>query len=188
MAFTRELYDLALPEGIKGPMGETPVLAEILWIVTSEGPWLVLITFVGVALLVFASQRSLRDTLWVMLPLVAGMAVMIGVMAVFGLKVNFYNIVVFPALLGMGVDDGVHYVRRWKDNRGDTGLTQGELLVPLSMTTLTTMMGYAGLMLARHPGLFSIGALACIGLLSTWFTTLFLLPGLLRMVYGNQSS
>ncbi len=188
MAFTRELYALALPQGIKGPMGETPVMAEILWIVTSEGPWLVLITFVGVALLVFASQRSLRDTIWVMLPLVAGMAMMIGVMAVLGLKVNFYNIVVFPALLGMGVDDGVHYVRRWKDNRGDAGLTQGELWVPLTLTTLTTMMGYAGLMLARHPGLYSIGALACIGLLSTWFTTLFLLPGLLRMVYRNRDS
>lgn len=188
MAFTEELYDLALPRGIKGPMGETPVMAEILWIVTSEGPWLVLVTFVGVALLVFASQLSVRDTIWMMLPLIAGMAVMIGIMAGFGLKVNFYNIVVFPALLGMGVDDGVHYFRRWKDNRGDTGLTQQELLVPLTLTTMTTMMGYAGLMLARHPGLYSIGALACIGLFSTWFTTLFLLPGLLKMVYRNRDS
>jgi predicted RND superfamily exporter protein len=182
MAFTQELYDLKLPESVRGPVGETPVFAEILWLVTSEGPWLTLLALLGVFLLVFVNQRSLIQSLWILLPLVAGVVLCFGVMGVAGMKLNFFNIVVIPTLLGMGVDGGVHYYRRWKESDEDTQLTQTELFSPLTVATVTTMLGYSGMVFARHPGLHSIGLLACLGLSCTWLTTLLLLPGLLNLI------
>jgi uncharacterized protein len=183
MAFTEELYklkeDSKIPEGVRGPVGETAVFAEILWVVTSEGPWLIALTLLGVFLLVRLGTTSLKDTLLVLLPLAAGVAMCFGLMTVLGLKLNFFNIVVVGALLGMGVDGGVHYVRHWRETGGDTAATQRELFQPLTIATGTTMLGYSGMVFASHPGIRSIGIFACLGLTLVWVATLYLLPGLL---------
>lgn len=182
MAFTDELNSLSLPSGVIGPFGETTVLADVLNIVTAEGPWMMAITFVGVFILVLLGQRSFTETLWIMAPLVAAFVLTMGVMALFGLTLNFFNIVVFPTLLGMGVDYGVHYYRRWREAGMATELVQYELFGPLTLTAVTTIFGYIGIVFSRHPGLKSIGVLACIGLSSVLFTSLALLPGVLKII------
>lgn len=183
MAFTAELYGLETPAGVVGPIGETPVLAEILWLVLDEGPWLVAATFVGIFALLVAYQRSVTQALWILAPLAVGMVLTIGAMAALGIKLNFFNVVVLPALLGLGVDDGVHYYRRWRELGGDTAATSAEMFVPLTVTSLTTMMGYSGMLLAGHQGLHSIGLVACLGLGLIWAASLFLFPGLLDWLH-----
>jgi len=188
MAFASELYNLDIPgeDNVTGPFGETTVLADVLHIVTTEGPWLVVITFFGIFLLIRINQRSFLQTFWITLPLITGMILTAGIMVAAGLTLNFFNVVVFPTLIGMGVDDGVHYYRRWRESGMNTDATQKELFVPLSLTTVTTMFGYLGIVFSSHPGLQTIGILACIGLFSTWFTSLFLLPGLLKLLRRNH--
>lgn len=182
MAFTQELYDLNLPQGIRGPIGETAVFAETLWVVTGEGLWLTLLTVLGVLVLVWLNRGSLKDALWILFPLTAGVVLTFGIMAVLGLKLNFFNVVVIPALFGMGVDLGVHYYRRCMELGGDTAATLRELFEPLSITTVTTMLGYSGMVFARHPGIQSIGILACLGLSLIWMTSLLMLPGMLDWI------
>ena len=179
MRFARELYDLELPDGILGPTGDKPVLAEILWLVTREGPLLVVLSFLGVFILVVIDRRDVNQGAWVLVPLVASLLLTFGAVIVLGWRVNFFNMVVLPTLLGLGVDHGVHYYRRWRELNGDTAATQLELFEPITVATLTTIMGYAGMAFAHHPGLRSIGLLAVVGLLCTWLTAVVLLPGLL---------
>ena len=179
MRFTRELYDLEMPDGILGPTGDKPVLAEILWLVTREGPLIVVLTFLGVFILVVIDRRDVNQAAWVLVPLVASLLLTFGAVIALGWRVNFFNMVVLPTLLGLGVDHGVHYYRRWRELEGDTAATQLELFEPITVATLTTIMGYAGMAFAHHPGLRSIGLLAVVGLLCTWLTAVVLLPGLL---------
>ncbi len=180
MAFTEQLYSLQMPEGVRGPTGDKPVLAEILWLVTEEAPWIVALTFFGIFVLVVLDRRSLRQAVWVLLPLVASLLLTFGAMVALGWKFNFFNIVVLPSLLGIGVDHGVHYYRRWRELGRNTAETQVELFEPISVATLTTIMGYSGMAFAHHPGLRAIGDLAIVGLTATWICALVLLPGLLR--------
>ncbi len=182
IAFTRALYELGRPAGIRGPTGETIIFAEILGLVTREGPWIMVLTLLGVWLLVLVDRRSWWQSLWVLFPLGAGLGLTVGAMFLFGWKLNFFNMVVLPALMGMGVDHGVHYLRRWHELGRDTEATQRELFEALSSASLTSMMGYAGLLLAHHQGLRSIGNLAVMGLFFCWLTALVLLPGCLRLV------
>ncbi len=179
MRFARELYDLELPDGILGPTGDKPVLAEILWLVTREGPLIVVLTFLGVFILVVIDRRDVNQAAWVLVPVVASLLLTFGAVITLGWRVNFFNMVVLPTLLGLGVDHGVHYYRRWRELDGDTAATQLELFEPITVATLTTIMGYAGMAFAHHPGLRSIGLLAVVGLLCTWLTAVVLLPGLL---------
>jgi predicted RND superfamily exporter protein len=181
MKFTRELYGLKIPAGIKGPVGEMPIFAEILWIIAAEGPWVVALTFLCVILLVFVGNWSLRQTGWTILPLLGGLVLTFGVMALFRVKLNFFNVVVIPTLIGLGEDHGVHYYRRWRELRGDTAATHRELLGPLTLCTLTTMFGYSGMLFAHHPGLRSIGLFACLGMTCIWLTSLVFFPLVLRI-------
>jgi predicted RND superfamily exporter protein len=179
MAFTEDIYEITLPDTVRGPTGERLVLAEILFMVTEESAWMVALTFGVIFMLVFVDRRSFRQTVWVLVPLVAGIVLTLGLMVALGWKLNFFNMVVLPTMLGVGVDHGVHYYRRWRELRGDTETTHHELFGPITIASLTTLMGYLGMVLAHHPGLRSIGSLALLGLTATWFTALVLLPGLL---------
>lgn len=181
MAFTKELYGLAIPAGVRGPVGETPLFSEILWIVLGEGPWLVLGTVLGIVALILLHSRSLRATAIIILPLLSGVTLGLGTMAAIGLKLNFFNVIVIPTLLGMGVDFGVHYYHRWQELGRNLRETQRELLEPLTTVTVTTIMGYSGMVFASHPGLESIGIAACLGLVGNLLTYTMLVPGLLRL-------
>ena len=179
MAFTEELYGLQMSEGLRGPTGDKPVIAEILSLVTEEAPNIVMWTLFGVFFLVALDRRSPLQAAQVLLPLIAGLLLTFGIMVTLDWKLNFFNIVVLPAILGIGVDHGDYY-RRWRELNRDTALTQAELFEPLTSCTITTVMGYAGMTLAHHPGLRSIGDLAVLGLGCCWITALWLLPGFLR--------
>ncbi len=180
IAFTRELYALHLPTGVEGPVGEIPVFAEILIVVFREAPWVISLALLSVALPILLTSRSFRDTAWMLLPLFSGMGLTFGVMALLGMRMNHFSIIVIPALLGMGVDDGVHYYMRVQELGGDVDRAQQELWSPLTVCTLTTITGYFGLVLSGHAGLRSIGMLATIGMSCLWLTSLVLFPGILK--------
>ena len=185
MEFTRDLYELQMPPGVRGPTGDKTVMAEILWLVTTEAPYIVGLTLLGIYLMVVVDRRSLLQAQWVLLPLVAGLLATFGFMIIRGWKLNFFNIVVLPTILGIGVDHGVHYYRRWRELAKNTRATQAELFEPITSCTITTIMGYAGMTFAHHPGLRSIGDLAVVGLVCCWFTALVLLPGTLSLREGQ---
>ena len=179
MQFTGQLYDIEMPPGVRGPTGDKPVLAEILWLVTREAPLIVVLTFLGIFMLVVVDRRDVNQAAWVLVPLVASLLLTFGAIIVIGWKLNFFNMVVLPTLLGLGVDHGIHFYRRWRELDQRTGATQLELFEPITVATATTIMGYAGMAFAHHPGLRSIGNLAVVGLICTWLTATVLLPGLL---------
>ena len=55
------------------------------------------------------------------------------------------------------------------------------------MCSLTTLMGYSGLIMARHPGLNSIGYLAVIGVTTTFLTAFIVLPALLQFLENRRN-
>jgi predicted RND superfamily exporter protein len=132
---------------------------------------------------VFAGTKKLTDSLWMVFPLITGVFIALGVMALLDIKLNFFNIVVIPSLLGMGVDHGIHFYRRWKELNKNTPKTRSELYDPLTACTVTTMMGYLGMVFASHYGIQSIGIAAVLGMFCLWITSLFLFPVLLHWRY-----
>ncbi|TDI87537.1 MAG: hypothetical protein E2O78_00990 [Caldithrix sp.] len=159
------------------------ILADMLTIMISEGKWAVILTFFVVFLIVLLDFRDLKATLLVLSPLLLGVLWMIGTMYLMGTKWNLFNIVVIPSVIGIGVDNGVHIYHRYKEEGPgslihvvkNTGLA-------ISMTTLTTIVGYSGLIVAHHPGLNSIGKLALIGIGLTYLTAILILPAILQLL------
>jgi len=157
------------------------VAADMLRIMRSEAPWMVLGTFLIVALLMYANFRAVRWAALALVPLVVGILWMLLLMEIFGLMLNFYNMIVLPAVLGIGNDAGVHLVHRYREEgRGSIFQVLRSTGEHVTIGSLTTMMGFGGLLLSFHPGLNSIGSLAVVGIGTTLLSAILFLPSLLQ--------
>lgn len=165
------------------------ILAEMLTILIEEGKWAVVLALSVVFVIVLFDLRKLRATLLVLSPLVLGILWMIAFMYLFGLEWNLFNLVVLPSIIGIGVDNGVHIYHRYKEEG------PGSLIHvfkntgwAITMTTSTTIVGYSGLIMARHPGLNSIGNLAVVGLIATYLTAILVLPAMLQFIENRTAA
>ncbi len=184
MAFRDDVGEITTSSGkIFHAASPNIIIADLLTIMTREGKVAAVLTFTVVFLIVAGGFRSLKAAALVMCPLAVGVIWMGGVMYLVGLKLNFFNVVVFPSVIGIGVDNGVHIYHRYREE-GPSSLpfvlrTTG---LVIGMTTLTTIVGYSGLIVATHPGLNSIGNLAVIGLTATFVAAVVVLPAILQLL------
>jgi len=142
----------------------------------------VILTLVVVAVVLLIDLRSFVDTLLVLTPLLNALVWVVGFMYVFDIKLNLYNMVAFPTIIGMGIDNSVHIFHRYQEvGRGSLRLVLRTTGLALLATSLTTMVGFSGLVPAIHPALTSIGVLSLVGLGSCFITSVTLLPALLQI-------
>ncbi|MFB6232559.1 MAG: RND family transporter [Salinibacter sp.] len=190
IAFAKDVGTVTTDTGKTYHAGSTSlVAADMLRLLQREAPWMIAATFVIVAALMLLNFQSLRWAGLALVPLVIGLLWMLLVMEIFGLMVNFYNMIVFPAILGIGNDAGVHMVHRYREE-GPESLwmvlrSTGE---HVTMGSLTTAIGFGGLLLSFHPGLNSIGVLAVVGLGTTLLAAVVFLPGLLQWLEDREAA
>jgi hopanoid biosynthesis associated RND transporter like protein HpnN len=126
-----------------------------------------------VFVIVLIDFRNVHDTLLAMLPVAIGFSVTFAIMQLFGMQINPANIIVLPLMFGIGVDSGVHVLHRYRQHPEDDppGLTQATGK-GITITTMTTVIGFACMMLAEHRGIRSLGFVVSLGLtltlLSCW--------------------
>lgn len=182
IAFAKDVGSITTDRGNTYHAGSTSVVAaDMLMLLQQEAPWMIAGTFVIVALLMLLNFGSLRWAALALVPLVVGLLWMLLAMEIFGLMVNFYNMVVFPAILGIGNDAGVHMAHRYREEGpGSLWTVLRSTGEHVTMGTLTTMVGFGGLLLSFHPGLNSMGTLAVLGLGTTLLAAVVFLPALLQ--------
>lgn len=163
------------------------ISAEMLSLMMEEGAVALGLALLVVALLVWLDFGNLRAGLLVLAPLLLGFVWTGGIMGLIGMKLNFYNIVVLPSIVGIGVDNGVHLYHRYlEEGPGTLMLVLRRTGWAITMTTLTTIVGYSGLVMAHHPGLQSIGWLAVVGISMTFVTAVVFLPSLLQFLEARK--
>jgi predicted RND superfamily exporter protein len=158
----------------------TIVFSSMQNLMLDDAPWVISLSFVAVFLCVLLTFRSLKDSLLAMIPLIIGLTWMMGFMKLTGQKINFFNIIAIPAVIGIGVDNGVHIVHRYRVE----GLASMKRIVrnlgrTLLAATLTTMLGFSALLFAAHPGVKTLGAAAASGLFTTFLSAVFFLPAVI---------
>lgn len=181
IAFSNEIGTIATEDTTYHAASTSLVAADMLKLVQAEAPWMVAATFVLVALLMLLNFWSVRWAALALIPLGVGVLWMLGVMGLAGFKLNFYNMVVLPAILGIGNDAGVHMVHRYREEgRQSVRAVLRSTGEHVTMGTLTTAIGFSGLLLSFHPGLNSMGTLAVLGLGTTLVAAVVFLPALLQ--------
>jgi predicted RND superfamily exporter protein len=172
---------LGRPEAEAMFVGETTVYAFMYRMMASEAPFVLAVAAGLIAALVLAQLRSFGQTLLTLLPLALGMLWLVGLMGLTGVRFTLFNIPILPAILGIGVDNGVYLTDRIRLLRGTPGGLASALEgtgAAILAATATTVMGFAAFMIADNGGLRGIGVLAVLGISIAAVTAILVLPSL----------
>jgi len=182
IAFAKDVGTIKTGDSEVYHAGSTQIVAaEMLVILQRESPWMIGGVFLIVAVLMLFHFRNVQWALLALTPLVVGILWMLLVMEIVGFRVNFYNMIVLPAILGIGNDDGVHMVHRYREEgEGSIWRVLRSTGEHVFVGNVTTAMGFGGLVLSFHPGLKSIGILAVIGFATTLLAALVFVPALFQ--------
>jgi len=187
LAFAEDVETISVPGGPEFHAAGLPILfATLAKIVLEDGKKTVGLTAIFLMIILLVDLRSLKHALYALLPLGAGMAVMLGVMALMDVRLNFMNVVVFPIILGYGISHGVYLLHRFRE-----GVSPKEALrsvgVAVACSTITSMVGWAALMFAAHKGLQSMGIVACLGMLGTLLVSFTVMMPLLQVAHDKRT-
>jgi predicted RND superfamily exporter protein len=177
--------------GALGGMGEVTasrlVSLAVRDVVHDDFSWLTKLVFAGVLMSLLWSFRSLRWSVVALLPVFASFALMLATLLIIGHRLNFMNVLVFPILVGIGIDYGIHVVHRFRAGASVHAIITetGRAFV---LTTLTTMAGFGSLVISRYKGLSSFGFVTIMGMLFVLLTSLVVLPAMLALVERRRKA
>jgi len=178
-AFVQGVRNVPVNGKMVDATGENVIFADLLTDIEAEGPKTTLFSFLGVCILVFLFFRHVRTSIEIVGSLFIGVVLMGGVAAAVGLKINFFNFIVFPITFGIAVDYGANVVARVRERRGDVLLSLSEVGPAVALCSWTSIVGYGSLLFSLNRALRSFGWYAMAGEVTTILTALILLPALL---------
>jgi predicted RND superfamily exporter protein len=173
----RERYDVDFTIG-----SQAYIYLSMLREIKREGPVMIGAALVLVLLLLMSTfQHPLRG-LVALVPLGLGSTWLFGLMGWLSFDLDFFNVVILPVVIGIGVDDGVHFYRRYLETGpGTVASTLRWVGSAILMTSVTSGLGFGGLAITDQASLQSIGWLAVFGIGSTFLATVLAMPPLLYL-------
>ena len=170
-------------------VGETTVYAAMFLMLQEEAPVVLGMAAVLIAALVYWQLRSIQQALLTLLPLGLALWWLVGLMGATGLKFTLFNLPILPAILGIGVDNGVYLTDRIRRTKGEVGglarslqETGGAIMAAMS----TTAIGFAAFLVADSAGVRGIGAVAVLGILLAGLAAVLVLPTLSGLGRGRK--
>jgi hypothetical protein len=188
-AFVGAVRDLATVDGRAGQVaGSIPLSSDILASIGRDAPIASAVSFFGVVVVVLLVVRERRPSVFVLGSLVLGVLWLAGATMALGIKINFANFIAFPITFGIGVDYAVNVVARYvqdgeRDVTGAVRSTGGAV----ALCSLTTIIGYSSLLLAKNRALSLFGLLAVLGEIACLSAALVILPAALVLIGRRRS-
>lgn len=162
--------------------GMPPVFLALIQIIGKDGRNAILLTLVIVFLLLAVDFQSPRLALIAMIPLACGIFWMVGIMHLVGMQITVMNIMGLPLILGIGIDDGVHIVHRWKhEGKGKIRVIFSSTGKAILLTSLTTMLAFGSLVFSIWRGFGHLGGALFIGVGACFLTTAVVLSGIIGL-------
>jgi len=175
-AFSREV--LAVTADATGTPIELNIFVDLLKVSYMKAA---LYALIFVALLVGFYFRSWLPTVLCLMPLFCGILLMLGFMRMTGLAFNLANIITLPLIIGIGVDNGILILQRFR-HEPDIALFPRNTGRAILMSNLSTIAGFAALSLANHQGIASLGLIMTIGVGATMVVSLITLPAMIHLL------
>jgi len=146
---------------------------------------LISISLFIVILILLLYFRSISLTLVTGIPIVLTWLLTIGVMGMFGLELNIFNIIICTFIFGLGIDYSV-FITKGLLHELKTGEKELKTYrTSIILSVITTLLGVGVLVFAQHPALHSISLLSIIGILSAVFVAFAIQPWLFRCLIGS---
>src|SRR5665648_371799 len=160
--------------------GMPPVMQELFRVIGNDGKNAAILTVLVVFLLLWLDFRSFKYATIAMIPLVAGVIWMVGLMHLVGMQLTVVNVMALPMILGIGIDDGVHIVHRWRiEGSKKVNKIFASTGKAIFLTSITTMLAFGSLIFSIWRGFGSLGGAMFIGVGTCFLCTVIILSGII---------
>jgi predicted exporter len=132
---------------------------------------------IGISVMLIIALRSLKATAIVVTALVSSFLALLGVMTLFGMSWNLFNIAAVLLLAGTSVDYGIHIMHAARHG-DDVDAVRGVIV----LCGISTAAGFASCAMASNLGLASLGLTCAIGITLNTLVAVFVLGPVARLV------
>lgn len=167
----------------KNATGFPPVFRALIEIIGRDGRNAIFLTLVVVFFILWLDYRKPGHALMAMIPLTIGVFWMVGFMGLSGIKLTVVSVMGLPMIIGIGVDDGVHIVHRWRiEGKGAVARVFASTGKAILLTSLTTMLAFGSLVFSVWRGFASLGVAMFIGVGTCFLSTIVILSGIIGIL------
>jgi len=139
-------------------------------------------TAAGILLVVYLCFRNLRVSLIVLIPIVFGVVTTFGLLLLVKHRFSFMSITAIPLIIGIGIDNGIHLVRRYLENEPNEILVIAKASgAALIQSNLTTIVGFGALMTSSFAPLVELGLVTSLGVALALAGGLLLIPAVILL-------
>lgn len=178
-----EIRDLRVPGKTIHPCSESIIFSDIIHMIEQDGRTIMPLAFLLTAIPVMLAYRNFRDSALVLLPLSLGFIWIFGLLAIFRINLNFFNVLMLPLIFGMGDDYGEYMHSRYEEEGpGSIQFVMSHTGPAVFMSALTVFIGFGSMLFASHYGLRSIAIMAAIGISCVFFSAMLLQPSLIVLL------
>ncbi len=146
------------------------------------------LAFCLIALLMTVLFRSIRIGLVSMIPNVFPLAMTIGLMGYLHVPIRAATAIIFSIALGIAVDDTIHFLERFREERrktNDVNIALEQTLLgtgrAIVLTTLVLVAGFGICLFSDFVAMYQFGYLTAFTLAMALFADVFLLPALITL-------
>jgi predicted exporter len=137
-------------------------------------------TAAAIFLIVYLTFRDLKITLLVLMPILFAIVVTFGLLRIIGHPFSFMSVTAIPLIIGIGIDNGIHLVRRYQEKTPnrilDVAKASGAALI---QSNLTTIIGFGALLASTFTPLAEMGLVTSLGVALTLAGGLWIIPAIL---------
>jgi len=151
------------------------------------------VAFVGIGTVLFLVLRSPPLVVAALLPNALPVALVFGLMGLLGLKLNTGTSVVGAIVFGIAVDDTVHFLMRFRRERGSGSGVVDALRAailgvgrPMIFTSVALAAGFTVFLLSSFTPMVALGGLTTATVLAAILCDLLLLPALILLLLGED--
>ncbi len=162
------------------------IYADVVRMVKGDGIRLAIITFLFLIVITWLDMRNWRGVLITCGFILVSAFWTFKLMALLGLKLGMFNLVVLPTVLSVSVDSVIHlYHRRCELGSGKIGELYQTTGSAVLTGTLNNAFGFVGLCFVSHKGMQTIGQMATLGIGCGLLVMFLLLPWVLEILCPN---
>jgi len=147
------------------------------------------VSVLAVLVILWLALRSFRIITAVAVSLIIGLTISAAVGLLLVGALNLISVAFFVLFIGLGVDFGLQFSVRYRAERHDFGDLRAGLRsaarkagVPLALAAVATAVGFACFVPTAYRGLAELGEIAGCGMIIAFFTSITILPALLRVL------
>jgi len=172
-------------------LGGGPVLDEAIFRYNEEDqsryiPIMLLI----MVTIIFAMFRRIGIVVMPLIVVFLSLIWTYGFLVLMGYKINIISTIITPLLMAVSVADSIHIVAEYLQEHGEHPARRRECIInafenlfaPITMTSVTTIVGLLSLTSANLVPIRQFGIVAAFGVLAAYGITLFFLPVLLTLI------